>query len=72
MPGDVRERMEMMILAAGPEQRRVFTDMLPAGFVPVAQPFMGFAAELALTPAEDAARHAQMGFAEGWGTGGPA
>lgn len=83
MPGDVRERMEMMILAAEQDRRLVFTDMMTAGFVPVAQPFMGFAAELTLTPApggtlyratarharaEDAARHAQMGFAEGWGT----
>lgn len=83
MPEDLSETMEMMILAADPERRLVFTDMMTAGFVPVAKPFMGFAAELALTPvaegtlyratarharARDAARHAAMGFAEGWGT----
>jgi len=83
MPGDVREPMEMMILTAEPDRRLVFTDMMTAGFVPVEHPFMGFAAELALTDvaggtlyraiarharAEDAARHARMGFDEGWGT----
>lgn len=83
MPENLRERMEMMILVADPERRLVFTDMMTAGFVPVEAPFMGFAAELTLSPvaggtlyratarharASDAARHAKMGFAEGWGT----
>lgn len=83
MPDGDRVAMAMMILAAEENRRLVFTDMMTEGFRPVAQPFFGFAAELTLSPApggtlyqatarharaEDAARHAETGFAEGWGT----
>jgi uncharacterized protein YndB with AHSA1/START domain len=83
MPDGARVPMAMMILAAEPQRRLVFTDLMTEGFRPVAQPFFGFAAELALIPApggtlyratarharaEDAARHAEMGFQDGWGT----
>ena len=82
-PDGARVPMAMMVLVAEQDRRLVFTDMMTEGFVPVAQPFFGFAAELVLTAtaqgtlyratarharAEDAARHAEMGFHDGWGT----
>ena len=74
--------MEMMILEAR-DHVLSFTDLMTAGFQPVEAPFMGFVGELALQAveggtlyratarharAEDARRHDEMGFQQGWGT----
>lgn len=73
--------MEMMVLSAEP-MRFVFTDLMVAGFRPVASPFFGFVGRLELTAtatgtlyaaraaharAGDADRHRDMGFHDGWG-----
>lgn len=83
LPDGSAHRVEMMILLAEPQRRLVFTDLMTAGFLPVAQPMFGFAAEIALIPEgaanryvatarharpEDARRHREMGFHDGWGT----
>ncbi len=83
LPDGGEHRVEIMILLAEPQRRLIFTDLMTAGFRPVAQPMFGFAAEIALIPEggatryvatarharpEDAARHRDMGFHDGWGT----
>lgn len=83
LPDGGEHRVEMMILHAEPQHRLRFTDLMTAGFVPVAQPMFGFAAEIALIAEgaatryvatarharpEDASRHREMGFHDGWGT----
>ena len=70
-------------LAVQPEERLVFTDMLLADWAPVADPGLGFTAELILKDhpdgtdytaiarhrtSEDTQKHEAMGFSEGWGT----
>ncbi len=70
------------ILDLVPESRLVFTDLLLADFQPSPGPFLGFTAILSFRDhpdgteydvlvrhkdAETAEKHAQMGFAEGWG-----
>lgn len=81
MEDGARVAMEMMILAAE-SHCLTFTDLMTAGFRPVEAPFLGFVGALALSEegagtlyratarhgrAGDAARHAEMGFHEGWG-----
>lgn len=81
MEDGARVDMEMMILAAAGD-RLVFTDLMTAGFRPVAAPFFGFVGELALSAVaggtlyratarhareDDARRHEEMGFHDGWG-----
>lgn len=71
------------IIAVTPGERVVFTDMLLAGWQPVAEPGLGFTAELILKDHPDgtdytaiarhrttdsAAAHEAMGFQDGWGT----
>ena len=80
LPEGGEHRVEMMILTADAGQRLVFTDLMTAGFRPMAEPMFGFAAESALAGAAgataysataralDAARHRAMGFHDGWGT----
>lgn len=83
LPDGAQHRVEMMILQAEPGRRLVFTDLMTAGFRPVAEPMFGFAAEITLAEAEggtayaatarharatDAIRHRDMGFHDGWGT----
>lgn len=83
MPDGARIGMEMMILRADIGQRLIFTDLMTAGFRPVAEPMFGFAGTLSLAEAEggtaytatarharpaDALRHGEMGFHDGWGT----
>ncbi len=82
MEDGARVGMEMMILSAA-DHALVFTDLMTAGFRPVAAPFLGSVGELALSEAggetlyratarharaEDAVRHEEMGFHDGWGT----
>ena len=71
------------VLAATPNRRFAFTDLMAANFQPVAEPGLGFTATIDLsdheggtlyhvtarhrTPA-DAAKHETMGFSAGWGT----
>lgn len=81
MPDGVRHGMDMVILQAD-AGRLVFTDMMTAGFRPVAEPMFGFVGILALAEAEggtaysatarharaeSARRHDEMGFHLGWG-----
>jgi uncharacterized protein YndB with AHSA1/START domain len=81
MPDGVQHGMDMAILQAD-AGRLVFTDMMSAGFRPVAEPMFGFVGILALTEveggtaytatarharAETARRHDEMGFRGGWG-----
>lgn len=83
LPDGAEYPVEMMILRADPGARLVFTDLMTAGFRPVAEPMFGFAAEITLEAtaagtaytatarharAPDAARHREMGFHDGWGT----
>lgn len=83
LPDGAEHPVEMMFLLAEAPRRLFFTDLMTQGFVPVARPMFGFAAEIALIPEgdatryvatarharpEDAARHAEMGFHDGWGT----
>ncbi len=83
MPDGVQVGMEMMILRADMGQKLVFTDLMTAGFRPVAEPMFGFVGILALAEAEggtaytatarharaaDAQRHSEMGFQDGWGS----
>jgi len=71
------------ILYIAPEQCIVFTDILRSEWRPVEKPFIGFTAAIAMEDAgagtkysarvrhktpEDAKRHAEMGFNEGWAT----
>lgn len=73
--------LDMAILRAD-GHRLVFTDLMSGGFQPVAAPIFGFVGELALTEVEggtlyratarhareeDAKRHDEMGFHDGWG-----
>src|SRR5690606_25600875 len=66
-----------------PGHRLVFTDLLGADWQPLAEPGLGFTAELILKDhaegtdytaiarhrtADSAAAHEKMGFSEGWGT----
>lgn len=70
-------------LEVQPMTRLVFTDLLLSDWRPVDAPGLGFTAELTFADhpegteytaiarhrtAEDAARHEEMGFSEGWGT----
>lgn len=70
-------------LAVIPQERLVFTDLLLADWQPVAEPGLGFTAELIFADhpdgtdytaiarhrtEEDRAKHEAMGFHEGWGT----
>lgn len=83
LPGGGEHRVDMMILLAKPQHRLIFTDLMTAGFVPVAEPMFGFAADIELIPegaatlyvatarharSEAATRHRDMGFYDGWGT----
>jgi len=70
------------ILEVVPQERIVFTDLLTGGWRPAAEPFLGFAAIITMeadgertryraralhkTP-EDAKKHDEMGFRDGWG-----
>lgn len=71
------------ILALDPGERLVFTDMMLAGWQPVAEPGLGFTAELILKDhpegteytaiarhrtRDSAETHEAMGFQDGWGT----
>ena len=71
------------ILDVVPQSRIVFTDLLVAGWRPAPNPFIGFTAIFTMEDegartryvarcfhisAEDAKRHAEMGFYEGWET----
>lgn len=71
------------IIAVDTGERLVFTDLLLAGWQPVAEPGLGFTAELILRDhadgtdytaiarhrtVESAAQHEAMGFHDGWGT----
>jgi uncharacterized protein YndB with AHSA1/START domain len=82
LPDGGAHRVEMMIMCVDAGQRLVFTDLMTAGFRPVAEPMFGFAAEIALAEAAggtsysatarharapDASRHRETGFHEGWG-----
>ncbi len=69
-------------LTVQPEERLVFTDLMLSDWAPVAEPGLGFTAELILkdhpdgtdytaiarhrTP-DDTRKHEAMGFSEGWG-----
>lgn len=70
------------VLEAVPERRLVWTSALGPGFQPLTGDDMAFTAVVSMEPAgegtrytvtarhataESAARHAEMGFAEGWG-----
>lgn len=82
-PNGERQSIPGSILDVAKHERIVFTDMLQAGWRPVAEPFLGFTAIVTMkdvgagtsytarvlhrTP-EDAKRHAAMGFDEGWAT----
>jgi uncharacterized protein YndB with AHSA1/START domain len=72
---------EGSILEIAPMQRIVFTDLLGGGWRPLAGPFLGFTAIIAMADegagvrytarvrhkcAEDAKKHAEMGFHDGW------
>jgi uncharacterized protein YndB with AHSA1/START domain len=74
--------LEGCFLAVVPEQRLVFTTMLSDGWRPI-EPWLGLTAEMTLAAQdggtrysarvmhkspEDARKHADMGFEEGWGT----
>ena len=67
LPDGGEHRVEMMILHAEPQHRLRFTDLMTAGFVPVAQPMFGFAAEIALIAEGAATRY----VAAARGGGGP-
>ncbi|MBL4928628.1 SRPBCC domain-containing protein [Tabrizicola sp. KVB23] len=82
LPDGGEHRVDMVILLAEAERRLVFTDLMTMGFVPVVQPLFGFVGELALIAEgqgtryvatarharpEDAVRHRDMGFHDGWG-----
>jgi uncharacterized protein YndB with AHSA1/START domain len=71
------------ILAVTPGERLVFTDLMLTGWQPVAEPGLGFTAELILRDhpdgtdytaiarhrtVEGATTHEAMGFQDGWGT----
>ncbi|MGE0410050.1 MAG: SRPBCC family protein [Amphiplicatus sp.] len=70
-----------VILDLVPAERLVFTDLLLAGWRPAPQPFLGFAAIITMEDegagtrytarvlhrnAEDAKKHVEMGFYDGW------
>ena len=70
------------VLDAVPGERFVWTNLMTAGFQPVAEPGLGFTATIALADhpegtdyrvtlrhrtAEEAAQHEAMGFSTGWG-----
>lgn len=71
------------ILEIVPRERIVFTDLLTGGWRPAAEPFLGFTAIITMedegertryraralhkTP-EEAKKHDEMGFSEGWNT----
>ncbi|NBZ89863.1 SRPBCC domain-containing protein [Stagnihabitans tardus] len=76
-----RFALDMMICEAR-GHRLIFTDLMSGGFQPMAAPMFGFVGELALTEVEggtlyratarhareeDARRHDEMGFHDGWG-----
>ncbi|MEQ8936228.1 MAG: SRPBCC family protein, partial [Amphiplicatus sp.] len=71
------------ILDIVPKERIVFTDILRSAWRPVEKPFLGFAAIITMKDAgagtsytarvqhktpEDAKKHGEMGFYDGWGT----
>ena len=74
--------LEGCFLEIVPEQRLVFTTQLAEGWRPI-EPWLALTAVMSFTPEdgctrysarvmhkspEDAAKHAEMGFEEGWGT----
>lgn len=80
--GDWQPHLEGCFLAVEHERLLVFTTQLAEGWRPI-EPWLALTAEITLTPepggtrytsrvmhktAEDAAKHAEMGFEEGWGT----
>ena len=71
-----------MVLNAVKNELFAFTDLMAADFAPVAAPGLGFTATIQLSDhpggteyhvtarhrtAEDAAKHEEMGFSQGWG-----
>jgi len=80
--GEWQPHVEGCFLAVEPEERLVFTTMLSEGWRPI-EPWLGLTAIITLAPEEggtrysaqvmhktpeDARKHAEMGFEEGWGT----
>lgn len=80
-PNGERHASEGCYLLVEPERRLVFTDTMTAGFRPAGEPF--FTGIVAIAPDGEGtryvaiarhgnpatkARHAEMGFADGWGT----
>ncbi|WP_336978245.1 SRPBCC family protein [Altererythrobacter fulvus] len=80
--GEWQPHMEACFLEVVPGERLVFTTMLGEGWRPI-EPWLGLTAIVTLTPEdggtryaarvmhktpEDAARHSDLGFADGWGT----
>ena len=78
-----RHPVDGCFLLVEPGRRLVFTDLLMADWQPVAEPGLGFTAEIVLSDhpegtdyrvtarhrtAEQAEKHEAMGFTEGWGT----
>lgn len=81
-PEGARHAVYGSILDVVPASRIVFTDMLLAGWRPAPAPFLGFTAIFTMEDegartryvarcfhktAEDAKKHADMGFYDGWG-----
>lgn len=82
-PNGEKQSVPGSFLDIAQEERIVFTDMLLAGWRPAANPFLGFTAIITMKDAgagtryaarvfhrnaEDAKKHAEMGFYDGWGT----
>lgn len=82
-PNGEQHAYEGSFLHIAPIERIVFTEMLAADWRPLANPFLGFTAIITMEDegggcrytalvrhksAEDAARHAEMGFEGGWAT----
>jgi len=80
--GDWQPHLEGCFLAVVPEEKLVFTTMLTEGWRPN-EPWLGLTATITLTPEaggtryrvtvmhkspDDARKHEEMGFADGWGT----
>lgn len=80
--GEWQPHLQACFLDVVPEQRLVFTTQLAEGWRPI-EPWLALTAVMTFTPedggtrysarvmhktAEDAARHAEMGFEQGWGT----
>jgi uncharacterized protein YndB with AHSA1/START domain len=80
--GEWQPHLEACFLDVVPEQRLIFTTMLSEGWRPF-EPWLGLTAVITVRPEdggtrysarvmhktpEDAAKHAEMGFEQGWGT----